>query len=172
MRITLLAIGMAVLLSAGSAMSQGAKPGADKPPAKAGAEQGNGTKSAKADPKKAGKGKAAGPSDEQIADQLKGFCVKWMGFLETRERDNKKAIKWEKKAARVAGHYVGYSKEYDCTMKERSSNGTPVATIQYKEFVYEKEGTSQAEAEQDEAAPVEATEVTEIFRYSKGQWVY
>jgi hypothetical protein len=173
MRITLVAIGMAVLLSAGSAMSEDAKPGAEKAPAKAGAEQGNGTKSAKADPKKnAAKGKASGPSDEQIADQLKGFCVKWMGFLETRERDNKKAIKWEKKPTGFAGHYVGYSKEYDCTMKERSSNGTPVATIEYKEFVYEKQGASQTEAEQDEAAPVDATEVTEIFRYSKGQWVY
>jgi hypothetical protein len=253
MRITLLAIGMAVLLSAGSAMSEDAEPGADQPPAKAGAAQGSGDepakaaaqggksaktgaqgdesatataqggkpakaaaqgdesaktgahgdqsaktgaqgdqsakagaqgdqsakagaqgdKSAKAGAQKnAGKGKASGPSDEQIADQLKGFCIKWMGFLETRERDNKKAIKWEKKAAGVAGHYVGYSKEYDCTMKERSSNGTPVATIEYKEFVYEKEGASQAEAEQDEADPVEATEVTEIFRYGKGEWVY
>lgn len=173
MRITLLAIGMTALVSAGSAMSQDAKPGADQPAAKGSASQGSGEKSAKAGaPKGAGKGNASGPSDEQIADQLKAFCVKWMGFLETRERDNKKAIKWEKKPNRVAGHYVGYSKEYDCTMKERSSNGTPVATIEYKEFVYEKEGASQAEAEQDEAAPVDATEVTEIFRYSKGQWVY
>ena len=92
------------------------------------------------------KAKAGGQSDEQIADQLKAFCVKWMGFLETRERDNKKGIKWEKKPAGIAGHYVGYSKEYDCVMKERSSNGTPVATIQYKEYVYEKTGASQGEA--------------------------
>ena len=179
MRITLLAVAIAVLLGAGSALSQDAKPAAEpKAPAKesgdkAAAKGGTDQKAAKATTdKKGGKGTASGPSDEQIAEQLKAFCVKWMGFLETRERDNKKGIKWEKKPAGVAGHYVGYSKEYDCTMKERSSNGTPVATIEYKEFVYEKVGASQGEAEQDEAAPIETTEVTEIFRYSKGQWVY
>ena len=147
MRIRLLAIGMAVLLSAGSAMSQ----------TKAGA----------------GKGTAAGPSDEQIADQLKTFCVKWMGFLETRERDNKKGIKWEKKGPGVTGHYVGYSKDYDCTMKERSSNGTPVATIQYKEYVYEKTGRLAGRSRAGRGRPVSRPPaVTEIFRYSKGEWVY
>lgn len=170
MRITVLAIGMAVLLGAGVVLAQDAKPDAAKPAAdKAKA------KPAAAKPsgdKKAAKGKASGPSDEQIADQLKQFCVKWMGFLETRETDNKKGIKWEKKPAGIAGHYVGYSKEYDCVMKERSSNGTPVAVIVYKEFVYEKAGASQMEAEQDPADVVDATEVTEIFRYSKGEWVY
>jgi hypothetical protein len=95
-----------------------------------------------------------------------------MGFLETRERDNQKGIKWDRQAGGVSGHYVGYSKEYDCNMKERSSNGTPVATIVYKELVYEKSGGSQAEAEKAAPNVVDATEVTEIFRYSKGEWVY
>ncbi|MEO8605285.1 MAG: hypothetical protein ABI629_22135 [bacterium] len=117
---------------------------------------------------------AAGPaaSDEKIADDLKGFCVKWMGFLAKRESDNSKAIKWQTKPTGVAGQYVGYSKEYDCVMKDRSSNGTPVAVIIYKEFIYEKAGASRPEAEQATAAVVDATEVTEIFRYSKNEWVY
>ena len=72
----------------------------------------------------------------------------------------------------MSGSYVGYSKEYDCVMKERSSNGTPVATIQYREYVYEKAGASQTEAEKDQADIIDATEVTEIFRYTKGEWVY
>jgi hypothetical protein len=142
-----------------------AKPAAEKEPATP-------AKASKSKPAEKGKGKAAGPSDEQVADQLKTFCVKWMGFLETRERDNKKGIKWEKQLTGTSGHYVGYSKEYDCVMKERSSNGTPVATIEYKEFLYEKIGPSQGDAEQDDPAVIEATEVTEIFRYNKGQWVY
>jgi hypothetical protein len=120
----------------------------------------------------ASRGAAGGASQEQIADQLKSFCVKWMGFLETRERDNQKAIKWEKDAAGVSGHYVGYSKEYDCVMKDRSSNGTPVATIQYKELVYQKKGASPSDAQQATPQIIDATEVTEIFRYSKGEWVY
>src|SRR5262245_56466843 len=99
MRIALLAVAMAVLLGTGPAWSEDAKPAGDQ--AKPAADKGGGEKSAAK--KGAAKGKSSGPSDEQIADQLKAFCVKWMGFLETRERDNKKAIKWEKNATGVAG---------------------------------------------------------------------
>lgn len=113
-----------------------------------------------------------GNSDEKIADELKAFCIKWMGFLETRERDNRKAVKWQKRQEGVGGQFVGYSKEYDCIMKERSSNGTPVATIVYREYVYEQKGPSQGEAAQSTPNVVDATEVTEIFRYTKGEWVY
>jgi hypothetical protein len=160
MRITLLTIGLVVLIS-GAAVAQNAEH-----PAKGAKAAGKASKAEKA----AEQGGAA--NDEKIADQLKAFCVKWMGFLETRERDNKKGIKWEPRGGGVAGHYVGYSKEYDCTMKPRASNGTPVATIQYKELIYEKAGGSRGEAEQAEASVIEATEVTEIFRYNKGEWIY
>jgi hypothetical protein len=173
MRTTLILITLMLSITLRAAAEDAAKPA--EPPAKSGGEASSKSdnKAAKASKAEKGKGKAAGgTSDEQIAEQLKAFCQKWMGFLETRERDNKKGIKWEKKPAGISGHYVGYSKEYDCVMKERSSNGTPVATIEYKEYIYEKSGASQGEAEQKEPSVVEATEVTEIFRYNKGQWVY
>ena len=165
MRITLLSFGLAALLGASTAIAQ-QTPAASKHGKSS--KSAHGSAPANAASAKGGKE----PSDEQIAEQLKAFCVKWMGFLATRERDNQKAIKWDKQAGGVSGHYVGYSKEYDCNMKERSSNGTPVATIVYKELVYEKLGGSQAEAEQAAPNVVDATEVTEIFRYSKGEWVY
>jgi hypothetical protein len=156
MRIWLLRIGAGLLLTAlplaaASLAGVPAARGADKVQAKA---------------------SAAGASDEKVADDLKAFCVKWMGFLATRERDNTRGIKWQTKPAGTAGQYVGYSKEYDCVMKERSSNGTPVAVIVYKEFVYEKAGASRSDAEQAAANIVDATEVTEIFRYNKGAWIY
>src|SRR5580704_12011582 len=135
MRTTLLSIGLALLVAVSAATAQDAKPAADQAAPKS-PKSSKPSKPAKAAPK-ATKEKS-GASDEQIADQLKTFCVKWMGFLETRERDNQKAIKWDQQASGVTGHYVGYSKDYDCNLKERSSNGTPVATIVYKEFVYEK----------------------------------
>ena len=159
MRTMLVAIGAAALIS-GPVVAQ------------TGAKEAHQSASAKGKGGKSTQEKGGGESDEKIAEDLKAFCVKWMGFLETRERDNKKGMKWETRQSGVAGHYVGYSKEYDCVMKERSSNGTPVATIQYKEYVYEKVGASRGEAEQAEPNVVDATEVTEIFRYTKGQWVY
>lgn len=115
---------------------------------------------------------AASAADQKIADQLTVFCKKWMGFLETRERDNKRGVKWQPHPDGVKGQYVGYSTDYDCTMKERSSNGTPVATIVYREYLYETSGASQDVALTAKPTIVEATEVTEIFRYNKGQWVY
>jgi hypothetical protein len=185
MRTTLIVIGILLSAAVAAAADDPAKPAdaAGKTGSAAAAPAASGdkapatsdekpAKASKANPAEKGKAKAGGSNDEQIADQLKAFCVKWMGFLETRERDNKKGIKWEKKPPGISGHYVGYSKEYDCVMKERSSNGTPVATIHYKEFLYEKAGASQGEAEQKDPSVVEATEVTEIFRYNKGQWIY
>lgn len=115
---------------------------------------------------------AAAESDEKISADLKAFCKKWMGFLETRERDNKRGVKWQTGTGGVKGQYVGYSTDYDCIMKERSSNGTPVATIVYREYLYEAAGASQDVALAGKPSVVEATEVTEIFRYTKGQWVY
>jgi len=126
----------------------------------------------KAKPKAAAASGAPAASDEKVADDLKAFCVKWMGFLAKRESDNTHNIKWQTESAGVKGQYVGYSKEYDCIMKERSSNGTPVATIVYKELIYEKGGASRPDAEQATPKVVDATEVTEIFRYTKGEWVY
>jgi hypothetical protein len=169
MRVTLLSIGLILWLGAWAAAAEQAKPPTEPPAAKVSAPKKADKGSSKAKP---AAGKDAAVSDEKVAEQLKVFCVKWMGFLETRERDNRKGIKWETAPSRVAGHFVGYSKDYDCVLKERSSNGTPVATILYKEFVYEKAGASRSEAEQAEPNVVDATEVTEIFRYSKGEWVY
>lgn len=115
---------------------------------------------------------SASSADQKIAADLTAFCKKWMGFLETRERDNKKGVKWQPHPEGVKGQYVGYSTDYDCTMKDRSSNGTPVATIVYREYVYEAAGASQDVALTAKPTVVDATEVTEIFRYNKGQWVY
>lgn len=161
MRRTLLSMGIATLIAAAGVTAV--------VPVRAAAAEKKGKAPAAAADDSAKPGAA---NDEKIADALKAFCVKWMGFLETRERDNVKGIKWSKQPSKVSGTYVGYSKEYDCVMKERSSNGTPIATILYKEYLYEKAGGSQGEAEQAPPSIVEATEVTEIFRYTKGQWVY
>lgn len=115
---------------------------------------------------------SASAADQKIAADLTAFCKKWMGFLETRERDNKRGVKWQPGGEGVKGQYIGYSSEYDCTMKERSSNGTPVATIVYREYLYEASGATQDIATTVKPTIVEATEVTEIFRYTKGAWVY
>ncbi len=110
--------------------------------------------------------------DDKVTVDLRAFCLKWMGFIAKREVDNRKGVKWQTTPAGASGTFVGYSKDYDCTMKERSSNGTPVATIVYREYLYSAAGPSPTEALAAPPTIVEATEVTEIFRYNKGEWVY
>lgn len=109
---------------------------------------------------------------EDPARAFTHFCEEWMGKLAAREAHNVTHIKWDTKAGAVSGEYVGYTKEHTCTMK--NGNSVPVGKIIYREVLYQKQGGSIAEAQKSTAKAIETTEVTEIFRYSKGKgkWVY
>lgn len=110
---------------------------------------------------------------EKLTGSLETFCIKWMGFLEQREMDNKKAIAWREVSEGVEGEFVGYDKKYTCALSElRPDTKTPVGTIKYLEFKYRHQGSSSSEALVNRPKIIEATEVTEIFRYSQNQWVY
>jgi len=108
---------------------------------------------------------------QDVATAFQGFCDEWMHKLEEREHANVSHIKWETNANGVQGDYVGYTHEHTCVMKD-GTDSVPIGKINYREVRYEKHGGSIAEAEQSAPQPVEITEVTEIFRYSKGKWVY
>jgi hypothetical protein len=108
---------------------------------------------------------------EDPAGAFKGFCEEWMHKLEVREHDNVSHIKWEVTQDGVQGDYVGYTHEHTCLTKN-GTQSVPVGKITYREIKYEKRGTTIAEAESNPPKAVEVTEVTEIFRYAKGKWVY
>ncbi len=107
---------------------------------------------------------------EDAADAFPAFCEEWMQKLVERERHNVGHIKWEEQSQAVKGEYVGYSQQHTCKMAD--SHVVPVGKIMYTELRYEKRGSNIPEAERSPARPVEATEVTEIFRYDKGKWIY
>ena len=117
-------------------------------------------------------------ADPKVLSDLDAFCKKWMGFLVVREVDNKKAIKWEAGQAGVVGKFVGYATEYECRLKaakadpKAKAKPVPVATITYREYLYEQEGPSEAAAKETQPRISETTEVMEIFRYTSGKWVY
>ena len=127
---------------------------------------------ASAQSKKAKKSAAAAKPDPQLVEtQFKAFCEEWMGKLAARERDNVTNIQWETRADGVIGGYTAYSTEHTCVMKDGTGD-VPVGKITYREYRYEKRGTSIPEAKASPPHPVETTEVTEIFRYSEGKWIY
>jgi len=91
-----------------------------------------------------------------------------MSKLRARERDNLRNIKWESSAGAARGTYVGYSEDHKCELKE----STQVGRIAYREFTYEKRGSSIAEAERSTPYPIEVYEATEIFHCENGKWTY
>jgi len=99
------------------------------------------------------------------------FCAEWMQKLQAREHHNITNIKWHTSNGKVEGSFVGYTREHVCAEKT-GTDAVPVGTITYREVRYEKHGNSIAEAELSPARPVETTEITEIFRYSNGRWIY
>jgi hypothetical protein len=117
--------------------------------------------------------KPVDPKVQKIRDDLEQFCKKWMGFLLVRERDNRAAIDWAPGPTGVLGKFVGYSADYDCELRDATKpDAVPVATITYREYIYQQEGDSKDVAAETAPRVMEATEVTEIFRYSQGKWVY
>lgn len=101
------------------------------------------------------------------------FCSEWMQKLAVRERDNIKNIHWVPDGNGVEGEYVGYSSEHTCKLNENGGGKAPVVgKIIYREYRYMKKGSSPDAAQTSTPQAVEATEVTEIFRYAKGKWEY
>ncbi len=97
------------------------------------------------------------------------FCRTWMEKLAARERDNLSQIKWRRAGSGFEGEYVGYSKDHRCEWKPGQ---VPIGKLSYQEVRYRKRGESIAAAKASAPEIVEVTEVTEIFRYQDGKWVY
>lgn len=97
------------------------------------------------------------------------FCDDWIGKLRVREADNLARMHWETASDGVRGSYVGYAQEYTCTLGEGDD---PVGTVRYREFRYEKHGSTVAEAEGNSPLPIEAYDTREYFSYIRGKWDY
>jgi hypothetical protein len=108
---------------------------------------------------------------DDVADAFAGFCQEWMQKLAAREQYNIANIRWETDLQGVEGTYIGYTRDHTCTMKIGSKD-VPVGKITYREIRFAKRGDSIGEAESNPAQPLETTEITEIFRYAAGKWIY
>jgi hypothetical protein len=153
------ACGVLLALHAANAADAPAKAAA-KPAAKAAAAKGKAKPvSAKADPK------------ADLDGSFKVFCTEWGKKLHERELFNVTQIKWDTGQNWVQGTYIGYSEPLSCIIED-NSGPVPVGKIIYHEFVYEKRGGTVPEAQNVAGKAVDTTEVTEIFRYQNGKWIY
>jgi hypothetical protein len=115
----------------------------------------------------------ASAADPALGSKFQTFCAEWMQKLAARERDNRARVKWQPGPDGVRGEFIGYSREHTCQLKESPDpKAVPIGKIIYRELQYRQAGPSVPEAQRSAPQPVEATEITEIFRYAAGKWVY
>lgn len=95
-----------------------------------------------------------------------------MEKLRERERQNRARIQWRRTATGVVGEYVGYDTESYRMLPPTDVEVTPVGRIVYMELRLRVEGGSEREALARKPQIIERTEVTELFRYDRGSWVY
>lgn len=111
-------------------------------------------------------------SPEELKTKFKTFCDSWMEKLRERERNNIAHIEWKPGGTGVVGEYVAYDTQ-NYTMGDISNPDTkPIGRVIYMELKMRLSGPSQVDALAQKPEIVERTEVTELFRFERGNWVY
>jgi hypothetical protein len=109
---------------------------------------------------------------EELKLKFKEFCDTWMEKLRARERHNIAHIEWKPGERGVVGEYVGYDTTNIQIPDISNADTTPIGRIIYLELKLRLSGASQVDALAQKPEIVEQTEVTELFRYERGSWVY
>jgi hypothetical protein len=111
-------------------------------------------------------------SPEEIKTKFKTFCDGWMEKLRERERNNIAHIEWKPGTGGVVGEYVGYDTQNFTVGDVTNAETKPIGRVIYMELKMRLTGPSQVDALAQKPEIVERTEVTELFRFDKGSWVY
>lgn len=122
----------------------------------------------------AGKGAAEEPGERvaRMQTTFAEFCRGWIDKLRERERHNLAQVKWEALGDGVVAEYVGYDTNNVGPQSVHHVESTPIGKLVYLEYKLRRAGKSKEEALSHEPEVVERTEVTEIFRFDRGSWVY
>ena len=102
------------------------------------------------------------------------FTQDWMKKLaEAEEYHRKELIKVSQTGESFSAEYVGYLPQRFIEVKKTTSTETPfIGTLTYYERTLRCTGKTKETATQGPFEQVETTPVKEIFRFTKGKWVY
>lgn len=116
-------------------------------------------------------GEAVPPS---ILTSFENFSKGWMSRLEQVNQQNSRDLKPAPAAnGRLVGRYVCYGPDCVREVRGTDSKATPyVGIIRYAQKVMEKEGETPQKMKDHPGVPTSEIQVTEIFRYTGGRWVY
>jgi hypothetical protein len=109
---------------------------------------------------------------EQIGKHFSSFCMTWMDKLRAREKYNIEHIQWRQADGGVIGEYVGYDTNHTDSVAHVAKKEVPIGKLIYRELKLKLIGSSEADALAKKPEILEQTEVTELFRYDRGIWVY
>lgn len=109
-----------------------------------------------------------------VVASFENFSKGWMSRLEQVSRQNSRELKPESAAnGRLVGRYVCYGPECVREVRGTDSKITPyVGIIRYGQKVMEKEGETLQKMKDHPGVATGEIQVTEIFRYTGGRWVY
>jgi len=130
------------------------------------------TKTEATSAKSAAKGETSATPSAEAARKFETFCGSWLDKLRERERFNRTKIAWQKGASGVVGEYVGYDTQKTRMLPPEDVKQSPVGKLVYMELRLRISGESEADALKKGPEIIEQTEVTELFRYDRGAWVY
>lgn len=108
-----------------------------------------------------------------VQDSFEKFVKDWMASLAKIGHENMTKAKIQTSDKGYNATFVCYGTECDYWIKPTGKNDTPyVGYLTYHEKEYIKHGATREEVDRDQGSLVGETKVTEIFRYSRGKWVY
>ncbi len=110
----------------------------------------------------------------EILASFATFSKGWMARLDEVSLQNSRSAKAEKgNNGRVFGRYLCYGPECRQEVRATGSKATPyVGILRYVQREMEKEGDSPQQMRARPGVATGETQVTEIFRYTGGRWVY
>lgn len=108
-----------------------------------------------------------------VQKSFEQFVSVWMSRLDSIGKMNILGIDIVPRDQGFAGQYVCYGPECEFSIKETGSHETPfVGILHYSEKHFLKKGETRQKAFQSAGMLTEKIRVTEIFRFTRGKWVY
>jgi len=112
--------------------------------------------------------------EETIRTSFDSFTIEWMAKLaEAEEYHRTQLVKVTQRPEGFSAEYVGYLPQRYIEIKKTTSKDTPfVGLLTYYERTLRCSGKTKEEALKGPFEQVETLPVKEIFRFTKGKWIY
>jgi hypothetical protein len=115
----------------------------------------------------------ADPGILSVQESFEQFVNAWMAKLDRIGKMNIRALNITPDDQGFVGRYVCYGPECEFSIKETVFPETPfVGVLHYSEKHFLKKGETRQETIQSPGMLTKKIPVTEIFRFTRGKWVY